>query len=298
MERQMDGKTRRKLDERLAKPSPMVLTERDKAVVRAVADYHVLSQEQIQQLFFGGSSKTASQRRLVRLFDHRYLKRYMLPVRRARVGGVLIGSQILYSVDEAGIELLMDEFGYEKGSWSPTDLDLSDNFLKHTMGLAAFGVALTVACRRTGCEVLVWKNEAAMKADYDKVYLKGQAVALIPDGYFMLKVPAGKIRCFLELDRGTMQISRFRTKVEAYNAYRTTQQYEKRYGTKGFRVLTVVPGRQRLKNLKAMTEKMGTKFEFWFAVASELTGHTILDAPVWEVAGHSGNFVLQEPVNR
>src|SRR5690606_22510 len=96
-----------------------------------------------------------------------------------------------------------------------------------------------------------------------------QKVSLIPDSYFNVFVPdRGTTHFFLELDRGQMEIKRFREKVEAYVAYYKTGQYSQRYQAKGFRVLTVVEGvgEGRLRNLVQDTAKVsGIGRRFWFA---------------------------------
>ena len=83
------------------------LTERDKEVVKAVNDYRLMRQDQIQRLLF--PSRNTAQRRLRLLWEHGYLRRRFLPV----LGGVQT-SPILYEVDRRGVELLRTEFHYQE----------------------------------------------------------------------------------------------------------------------------------------------------------------------------------------
>ncbi len=288
---------RRRRDQRLANPPRMQVTERDKHIIQAVAQYRVLRQDQIQVLFFGQNpgAKAAAQRRLVKLYDGGFLARFFLPTR-----GGLMSSPILYGLDRRGIELLRAEWGYEDLRWYPTSKALKDDFLEHTLAIADIRVAVTVACHRLGYALLTWRGEAELKADYDYITVrtaKGytKSVSVIPDSYFVLDTPLGKAHFFLEVDRGTMTTERFRTKIAAYMAYQHSGSYERRYGTRSLRVLTVTLGEQRLTNLMRVTEQVGGKQWFWFATLSQLAAQQVLSAPVWQVAGLTGHLPLIEP---
>lgn len=273
----------------------MQLTERDKVIIRAVYQYRILKQDQVQALFFGPklSHKAATQRRLVKLFDHGYLSRFFLPTK-----GGLMSSPILYGLDKRGTELLRAEFGIEELSWYPSYRELKDDFLEHSLAIAEFRVAVTLACDKLGYTLLAWKNEGELKADYDRAEVRGKGrqrlVAVIPDGYFVIQTPFGHAHFFLELDRGTMTTARFRTKVEAYIAYFRAGMYQKRYNTTSLRILTVTLGAGRLANLKRVTADVGNTSWFWFGVLANLTAETVLNRTVWEVPGKPGILPLIE----
>ena len=98
----------------------------------------------------------------------------------------------------------------------------------------------------------------------------------------------GTTHFFLELDRGSEELKRFRDKVEAYVAYYKSGMYAQRYGAQGFRVLTVVDGvgEGRLKNLVDDTARVaGIGRRFWFTHLADATGATVLTEPIWSVAG-------------
>src|SRR5919199_364482 len=92
---------------RLKNPPPIVLTARDKEIIKLVNDFRVIRQEQIEKLLF--PSKNTAQKRLWLLWQNGFLKREFLPV----FGGVP-NSPILYLVDREGVDLLQTEFGYER----------------------------------------------------------------------------------------------------------------------------------------------------------------------------------------
>jgi hypothetical protein len=233
----------------------MRLTERDRQIIEAVYLHRVLRQDQVQALFFG--SKSAAQRRLALLYHHGYLARQFLPVR----GGIM-NSPILYLLDRRGAELLRAEYGYEEVRWHARDNKVGEDFLEHALAINDFRIAVCLASRHAGYRVLTWLGEAELKADYDRVAIRSasgrkRAVPVIPDSYFALDTPQGRAHFFLELDRGTMTTRRFRTKIEAYLAYYQGGGYQRRFGTRSLRVLTVTLGERRLENLKRVTGEAG-----------------------------------------
>jgi hypothetical protein len=288
---------KRKRHERQINPNPMRLTERDIAVIEAVNRFRVLKQEQLQALFFG--SKATAQFRLEKLYDHGYLERKFLPV--------MLGqgrSPTLYVLDRKGAELLRVERGYDDLVWYSTSKDLKTEFLEHTIAINDVMVAISVACNRLGFTLEQWHGENDLKASYDHVIIKGaggkrERVPVLPDSYFTIVAYERRNHFFLELDRGTMATSRFKTKVQAYLAYHESGGYEKRYGTKSLRVLTVIAGsssgEKRLVNLKTTTESVGGKRRFWFVTASNLKAETVLSSPIWQVASEEFPNTLLEP---
>lgn len=288
------GNQRRRRDQRPDEPQPIRLTARDVDIIEAVHQYRVLKQDQLQALFFG--SKSAAQRVLSRLFDHGFLERKFLPVLYGR-------SSTYYVLDRRGAELLRAERGYDDLNWYASSKDLKSDYIDHTTAINDFRVSITVAARRQGLALITWASESQLKADYDRVSIPGsrQPVSLIPDGYFILGTPRGNAHFFLEVDRGTETLDRFRQKVEAYIGYHQSGQYERRYGTKGLRVLTVVAGGEgRLANLReatlSVTSQMGQGRRFWFALAQALNPDNVLSQAVWDVAGDETQRVLIEPV--
>lgn len=266
----------------------MELTPRDVEIVRAVSTYRVLSQAQLQRLFFG--TKSAAQRVLLRLYRHGYLDRKFLPVVFGR-------SPTLYVLDKQGAALLRTTDPLDQPVWYASSKDLKSEFLQHTLAINDLRIAVTLAARQEGFELVQWVGENALKAHYDRVSVRlpngqSQAISLIPDSYFILKTPYGYAHFFLEVDRGTENLDRFKRKVLAYLAYYQSGRYTQRYGSQSMRVLTVAPGERRLQGLKTATEASGGKRAFWFGLADALSPETILKAAVWQVAGEVGKRAL------
>lgn len=89
-----------------------------------------------------------------------------------------------------------------------------------------------------------------------------------------------------------MTRGRFRDKVLAYQAYIASGQYEKRYGTRSLRVLTVTSGPKRLENLKAEAEEARGGRVFWFTTAERVSVEGVFSNPIWSVAGAARSEVL------
>lgn len=275
---------RHRRDRRPDNPRPMRETENDRLIVQLVYAYRLLSQEQLERLL--GKSRSRVQQSLMRLYHHEYLQRLFLPVWfEGR-------SPTLYLLDKRGIALLQG-LGVADFSVIPS-AKLSPMFLEHTLAINDVRIAVAQACEKQGWSLPVWKSENEIKMDYDRVTVqigktKPQVVPIVPDSYFMIDIPGRGVSHFmLEVDRGTMTLSRFKTKVHAYVAYYKSGGYEKRFQAQGFRVLTVVdtPSTGRLKHLLDQTASVsGIGRRFWFAHLLDCTPDKLLSSPIWQVAG-------------
>ncbi|MCZ7554608.1 MAG: replication-relaxation family protein [Anaerolineales bacterium] len=263
----------------------MRLMERDIEILKAVHDFRIMRGDQLQALYFGSQS-TASYR-LSRLYQHGFLDRHFLPT----LGG-LASSPALYVLGKRGVDVLRRvlDCGPKDIRKPPNNQELSPLFLEHLLQINDFRVAVMVAAREQGYTLEMWLDDYQLKADYDRVVIqtpqgRKRTVSLIPDGYCVLQVPQGRACFFLELDRGTMTRARFRDKVLAYQAYIASGQYERRYGTRSLRVLTVTSGPKRLENLREEAEQVGGGRVFWFTTSEQITQEGVLTEPVWIVAG-------------
>jgi hypothetical protein len=246
-----------------------------------------LRQDHIQALFFG--SRSTAQYRLSHLFQHGFLARHFLPVYAG-------WSPTLYTLDTRGVEVLRAEYG-DDCPLAVGKLRIGREFLAHTLAVADVRIAVTLACQRLGYKLLIWRGEAAMKTDYDRVSIRpsngtSQQVSLIPDSYFVVETPQGRAHCFLEVDRGTETRHRFATKILAYQAYVASGQYQRRYQTRSLRVLTVTTSPKRLAHLKATTEQVGGGRMFWFSELSALQPESVFTAAIWQIGGSSTAAVL------
>lgn len=278
-----EQRKRARRDERPARPKPIRITERDLDVLEMVAACRVLTTEHIQALFFPSMHQTYA--RLRALYDHALLDRQFRGLYIDKMN-----SPIMYVIDKQGVELLQTTRN-PNISWNPDRKDVSQNFLDHALAINDVRVAATIACREhPDFTLLEWRGESEMKADYDYVTIQPRPnsapkrASLIPDSYFVIDTPRGKANCFLELDRGTESLPRFREKILIYQAYYRSGMYQKRYGATGMRLLTVTTSEERAKNLKALAEEVGVGNRFWFTSLQQVQADTILLAPIWQVA--------------
>jgi hypothetical protein len=282
----MPEKKRLRRDRRSDTPPNMRLTERDVDILKAVAEYRILRQDHIQQLFFG--SKSTAQYRLSHLYQHGFLNRHFLPVYAG-------WSPTLYTLDKRGVALLKAVCGIDRVNlW---DSDNGHEFLTHTLAIHDFRVAVTVACRQAGYTLAQWIGEASLKADYDRVTItdpngKKQSVSLIPDSYFTIETPKGRASFFLEMDMGTMTLGRFQSKIRAYLAYLESKAYQQRYQTRSLRVLTVTTSSTRCANLKVATEQIHRERLFWFTHQALVIADEVLHAPIWQLVGQEVQLPL------
>jgi hypothetical protein len=252
-------------------------------VVKAVNDFRVMRQDQVQRLLF--PSKETATVRLRKLWEHAYLKREWLP----SVGGIQT-SHILYLVDRRGADLLKAEFGYDEETLRWSAKKPSYIFMEHTLGLSEVRLAVELSCRDNGLTMKVWRDEKAIKADYDRVKVGREWVAVLPDAYFTVQVPRGTLHFFVEFDRGTEGLKVFRKKVAAYLDYFRSGKCRTRFGTDRIRVLTVTEGgatrlgKTRIGNLKTTAEDQKARSRFWFSTLPQVVSEDMLTAPIWQVA--------------
>jgi hypothetical protein len=252
----------------------MVLTERDKQIVRSVHENRFLKRDQIERLFF--TTTTATNGRLLKLYQHHFLDRLYLPV---DVGS----SQAVYALDRAGVDLVASELGVPKShiSWRRKHNRVEFFFLEHTVGVAELNVALQVALhKREDIELLFWRREVFLPREkvQDPEDWEGR-IHLLPDAFFGLALPHGRSFFFVEVDMGTETLERYRRKVVAYQQYWRSGAYHERYGYKNFRVLTIAEGAERLGNLIRVAGGEGAKNMFLFATSRDVSSR--VPEPIW-----------------
>lgn len=104
--------------------------------------------------------------------------------------------------------------------------------------------------------------------------------AVMPDGALALDQEGKRSFFFVEVDRGTMPVSRgsadqtsFRRKVLAYKATRDAGILWKRHAIPGFRVLVIAESERRLRSLRSAAAacfQRGDSTMLYFATASQL----------------------------
>jgi hypothetical protein len=259
----------------------MVLTDRDKEILRAVNDHRALKQEHIQALFF--SSRSTAQFRLQRLFHNEFLDRQFLSV----VSGGPAASPAIYTVGKRGAHILVEECGLDRREVRLPKGTFSWQFIEHLLKINDFRVAVALATQADGFTLEEWRDETVFRANPDYVLLpdkrgKGVKKPLLPDGYFCVATPRGKARFFLEVDRGTEELSKFTPQVRVYNRYTESGQYQEKFQAKSLRILIVSSSPRRQATLRAATKAVGGDRKYWFTTFGEVTAATLFTHPIWQ----------------
>jgi len=282
---------------RASTPPAMQLTARDVRVLSAVCDMRFLTREQVQQLLFSPSTASYCKRRLALLYHNGYLERIYVPSMNA------FGStKAIYTLAPKGASLVARDRKLEVRElhWRPHHNDRELYFMRHSLAINDFRIALTLAAQERGL-ALSWSDERMLRRREMKDYVEdpkhqGRRLAVVPDGYFTLEGHDHSSAFALEIDRATVEEKPFKEKVRAYGEWKLTGAYERRYGTKSLRILWVVADvsrdSTRLERIKCWTEAEGGRSLFWFAMLDDLTPAGILQEPLWQVAGRDGRYPL------
>ena len=280
----------------------MVMTERDRAILRQVYAFRLMTRDQIERLLFQPENgqthltKTSKVRaRLKLLYHHGYLERIPAPI----APGVWAWRPV-YRLSRKGAQLVAGEGGTgvsRLSYWGRGDDKVhrasgaSLLFLHHALQINDVRTAITLAAQRQGYRVEKWISDWQLKSEERREYVsivgrsgQYQQRAVIPDAYFVLNLGDRRAHFFLELDRATMSGQRWKEKVSAYLAYVRSGQYRERYQTTSLRILTVTTTAKRLENLLKATARAGGKDLFWFTTMDQIAMDTVLSSPIWLLA--------------
>jgi hypothetical protein len=217
-------------------PKPIVLTDRDRAVIKLVAEHQFLDSPMIEALTPGSPERL--RRRLQYLFEHNYLDR---PKGQAVLYFIRAYYHMIYTLGPKGIDLLAAETGLKGDAlkrlrdrarkWR----ERSNGHLAHDVEVSRFRVCLTLALRS-----LPHLSAEATQPPTERVNITGESLRIYPDWSFSLTdIEENTDRTlYLEVDRGTMSPERFTAKLFAYRAlWKKTKE--------PFQVLTVTPDAKR-----------------------------------------------------
>ena len=263
-------------------PPPMQLTARDKHILEAIHAYDgILSDRQIQRLFFSGRSQMQLRTRL--LYQNGYLER-LDRRRRAALPFMLYWLARRGAAYVAGLDgTQLSRFAWRKTPrWSTVEHDVAANDVR---------IAVVQACRQiTGVELETWVNQSEFWSQADRVVYtdgrtdKEQTRAVRPDGFCCIHHGGVQLRYLWEVDRRTEDNPRWvREKVYPLLAYLKSDAYVSRFGARYGRILTVTTGMRRLHNMKKAVEQAAGQAarHFAFTIFDRLRTDTVLSAPIW-----------------
>jgi hypothetical protein len=227
------------------------VTPRDEIVLSECALCRVLDREQIQKIA-GFNSVTRANERLLRLTNAGLLKRFFLGTRAG-------GTKALYTVTKNGAATI----GTDARPLQRTrdSLLVGDQFVEHQLAINNIYVQLKVwAIPLSGVRFLRWISFPSVVS---------QTIPLIPDGYFELESPTGKICCFCEVDRGSESSKAWTKKTSLYLQMAVTGEFTKTFRQQRFRVLILAHSERRMNQLRKTVSKQTEKL-FWFATLDDI----------------------------
>ncbi len=257
----------------------MRLTNRDIKILVDLEFYKYLTTSQVQRLHFSSQKKAC--RRLKILFDNGYLQRS-----ERSIASVFGKGEYVYCLNREGSAVVSSIMGKKVQIVKPKYRSIRDGqHFEHFLHISDFKINLTIACEHSS-ELSCY---FATSQEVSKV-----SKQIIPDATFYLENRARKrLLLFLEADRSTESIKAssqiqndITKKVRAYcryfdtggySAYNKIFNYEK---FKGFRLLFVTTGQQRLRNIKHACIEAQANF-VWLTTFDRITPETILN-DIWE----------------
>lgn len=286
------------------KPPALQLTARDLEILRNVNRYRVLNAHQIEVLNFPPASeesrslRSACQRRLQKLYHHKYLDRILLPL----VPGE--GRRPYpYALDKRGADELAQHVGVDRGElgWKPRANRLGPIFLEHLLAISQFRVTAELQVRSGAWQSVDWVDEIQLRKPENQHKVprhnrRGKAVVRYPDGYFTVTLHGVQqpAHFFLEVDQGTEKNQTWADKMKAYMEFRSSGQSSAQLGTANFRVVALVSSQRRLENLMRVTAEAGAVGHYWFALQSQIDiwkPNSLLQ-PIWLATGIEGRQPL------
>ena len=237
----------------------LAFTERDRAVVREVTRFGVMSRDQLMRLKFF-ASKTRANDRLKRLVDAGYLAARRQPL---HVGG----PRFVYLPGR----LLADGRDIRRHF-----ADVSDLFITHQLGLVDIRLAF-----EQHSTLVRWLPEKD---------LAGLSLGLVPDAYLEYEVGGLTYCAFVEYDRGTETLGRIERKVRAYVDLAQSGRFARTFTRRFFRVFLVTDSAARLVTISETTARITNRI-MRFSTLQELSHHGPLMS-IWRRPGASASESL------
>lgn len=262
---------------------PIRLTRRDLDILYAVGDYRVLSTTQLKKLFFRSIHK--ARKRLFKLWQHRLLDRRFQPIRIGESP-----SETLYVLARQGARIMALQSGSLGGAsqLTPFDREGSSLFLDHTLARNDFRIALESAVRFwNGVRQCHWRHDKGIEQSVNIITGSSaprlQRVTLIADGQFRLQLGNHVQEFYVEIDRGTIALSRWKTRVSAYSAL--FRQKQKSSVEVPFLVLVTTPSERRARHIGqvARSIRLSGNPTFFFTTQGSWNLNTegIIEALIW-----------------
>ena len=223
------------------KIQPFVLRPKHHAMLRAVYQYHLLTNELLVKAVGYSEKSLAEVQRLTRQLK---LSEYVLSLQLPVIRG---NAPLVYTLSRKGLKYLAAAGFDIRDYFRPCkETEKGYLFLKHTLALNDFLIAAANLVKSAPLYSLSsFIHERTLKQTPFKIavtrYVGGQVkketVILIPDAYLDFRFTKEsrkeeKIPVLLELDRGTIEQKNFRKKIRAYSEFIKNEGYKKAFAIK------------------------------------------------------------------
>ncbi len=290
--------------------SPCTLSAVDEKLLLAIHRFHYLTLNQLVR-FLGYSDRSKGSSNwlggfLKTLVAGNYLVAQNLP-RVSSYGR----NPLIYSLSTKGVNHIQAQGFTVQTKLTPAEQERSFLFLEHTLRLndvliAAFLLEKQIA----GITLAELRHERVLKHHPTRVQVDGKSVAVIPDAWldFRLSPPFSRsseqVAICLELDRGTEDVWKIRTKIRNYVAF-AGGAYQAAFGTSALTIAFVATsgGDRRVQQLKTWTREELTRLNaaafadlFLFTALDEggVDGPQLFAAPVFQSLSSSGVALLEQ----
>lgn len=202
------------------------LSDRDLAILQAVASHRFLTTQHLQRLHFIDHATSTSAARTCRLVTQRLGQLNVLHSLDRRIGGIRAGSaSYVWTTGAVGRRLLDAE---RDGNRSRRHQEPSERFLDHALAIADVHLTLKEAHRGGQLELLSLDLEPACWRPYTSS--AGSRAVLQPDLAATTGAGDYEDAWFIEVDLGSEHLPTLLRKCQQYQAYRETGIEQQRYG--------------------------------------------------------------------
>jgi len=221
------------------------LSERDIAVIHAVAQHRFMTARQVETLLFYDHSSQLTGARVCRRVLSRLTEQRLLTRLKRRVGGVRAGSaSYVYALGSGGGRLLTKE-GYRVTEPSPF-------FLDHTLAIADARIQLEIGARHRLFDLVEVEIEPQCWRRFSG---PGGAPTYVKPDLYVVTGRADFEDCwFVEIDRGTESPAAISRKCRTYDLYWRSGLEQTEHGTYPL-VLWVTPDEQRAQRIERVVRQ-------------------------------------------
>jgi hypothetical protein len=162
-------------------------------------------------------------------------------------------SPYLYSLAPKGKERVT-----AKGNGVDTVPTVRVRLSEHAERITDFRIALLLGLRKVAGSILTtWRQDRLLRfSGTVRVGNQTKPVPIIPDAFFILNAGGRDYAYFLEIDRGTTDLARIRTKFLAYLDLWQSKAAQVQLGIRSFRVLYVTTTEHRLVSMVKVVEAL------------------------------------------